>query len=75
MSTKTPKDFESALKELETLTLKMEGGQLTLEQSLTAYARGIELQHWCQQFLDDATQRLQVLEGAVLSPLDPDDAT
>lgn len=73
MNKKQPKDFESALQELEALTQAMDGGQMSLEQSLTAYARGIELTRWCQQFLAAAEQRLQVLEGEQLQPLQLDD--
>jgi exodeoxyribonuclease VII small subunit len=74
MNKKTPKDFESALRELEALTQEMDAGQMSLEQSLAAYARGIELQRWCQQFLDDAEQRLLVLEAeqGILKPLELD---
>lgn len=75
MNKKQPKDFESALQELEALTQEMDAGQMTLEQSLTAYARGIDLSRWCQQFLDAAEQRLQVLEGDQLKPLDLDAAS
>ena len=35
--------FESALGELESIVARMEGGQLSLEQSLSAYKRGAEL--------------------------------
>jgi len=38
-----PKDYESALAELETIVAEMESGQLPLEASLTAYKRGAEL--------------------------------
>ncbi|MCE9633735.1 MAG: exodeoxyribonuclease VII small subunit, partial [Methylophilales bacterium] len=34
--TKAPKNFETALTELETLVAQMENGQLPLEQSLAA---------------------------------------
>ena len=37
------KDFESALTELETIVKTLEDGQLTLEQSLENFERGIEL--------------------------------
>ena len=38
-----PPNFEAALAELETIVQNMEGGALSLEQSLAAYQRGIEL--------------------------------
>ena len=41
------KDFESALTELETIVKTLEDGQLTLEQSLENFERGIELSRFC----------------------------
>ena len=49
--------FESALAELENIVTRMEGGQLSLEQSLTAYKRGAELLKFCQAQLADAQQQ------------------
>ena len=66
--------FESALAELETIVARMEDGQLTLEQSLTAYKRGAELLKLCQAQLADAQQQVKVLEGGALKNLhDGDD--
>lgn len=61
-----PKDFESALSELETLVSEMESGKLTLEASLAAYKRGMELTAFCQSTLADAEQQVKVLENGVL---------
>lgn len=64
-----PKDFESALSELETLVAGLEAGQLTLEQSLTAYRRGVELLAYCQRVLGEAEQQVKVLEAGELRDL------
>lgn len=69
-----PKDYESALAELEAIVAEMEGGQLSLEASLSAYKRGAELLHYCRQQLADAEQQVQVLENGVLVPFKPDAA-
>jgi exodeoxyribonuclease VII small subunit len=61
-----PKDFESALGELEGLVEKMESGTLSLEDSLTAYKRGMELTAFCQKTLADAEQQVKILEHGVL---------
>lgn len=61
-----PKDFESALSELESLVEKMESGALSLEDSLTAYKRGMELTAFCQKTLADAEQQVKILEHGVL---------
>ncbi|MGD9788209.1 MAG: exodeoxyribonuclease VII small subunit [Sulfuricellaceae bacterium] len=60
-SAPTPKTFESALAELESLVATMEGGQLPLDQSLAAYKRGAELLQYCQKTLADAQQQVKVL--------------
>lgn len=65
--------FESALGELENIVTRMEGGQLSLEQSLTAYKRGAELLKFCQAQLTDAQQQVKVLEAGTLKNLTGDD--
>lgn len=64
-----PKDFESALSELENLVAGLETGQLTLEQSLNAYRRGVELLAYCQRVLGEAEQQVKVLEAGELRDL------
>jgi exodeoxyribonuclease VII small subunit len=61
--------FEKALAELESIVAKMEDGDLTLEQSLAAHKRGLELARQCRARLDAAQQQVKVLEGEVLKPL------
>jgi exodeoxyribonuclease VII small subunit len=71
-SDKSP-TFESALAELESIVTRMEGGQLPLEQSLSAYKRGAELLKFCQGQLADAQQQVKVLEAGVLKNFAGDD--
>jgi exodeoxyribonuclease VII small subunit len=54
-------DFEQALSELETLVERMERGELSLEDSLEHYERGVALGRACQRALDRAEQRIRVL--------------
>lgn len=61
-----PKDYESALAELESLVGEMESGQLPLEASLAAYKRGAELLQYCRQQLADAEQQVRILENGTL---------
>jgi exodeoxyribonuclease VII small subunit len=56
-----PANFESALKELETLVEDMEQGDISLEESLQKFERGIALSRACQQALQDAEQKVQIL--------------
>lgn len=57
---KTP-DFEQALDQLEELVEDMEGGDLSLEDSLKAFEQGIKLTRDCQQALTQAEQKVQLL--------------
>lgn len=54
-------DFETALKELETLVDTMEKGDLSLEDSLSHFERGVQLSRTCQQALKDAEQKVDIL--------------
>ena len=69
-------DFESALNELETLVEQLERGELSLEQSLEHFERGVQLTRRCQQALQQAEQRVLTLTqpslDAPLAPFEPD---
>ena len=54
-------DFEKALKELEQLVEKMEQGDVSLEDSLKQFERGIALTRSCQEALTKAEQKVQIL--------------
>jgi exodeoxyribonuclease VII small subunit len=64
-----PQDFEAALAQLEALVGQMENGALSLDESLAAYEKGVELARICQQRLDAAEQQVRVLQGNLLKPL------
>lgn len=64
-----PPSFEAALAELEKLVASMESGKLTLEQSLSAHKRGLELAQYCQSVLSQAQQQVKVLEENTLKTL------
>ena len=70
-------DFEAALEELEGLVERMEEGDLSLEESLKTYERGIELSRACQKSLDAAEQRIRILSekdgDAEIRDFEPDD--
>lgn len=63
-------NFEHALDELEMLVQRMEAGDLALEDSLSAYERGIALYRQCRGALDQAELRVRQLAD----PLDPESA-
>ena len=58
--TKSP-DLETSLTEITTLIEQMEQGDLSLEQSLNHFERGIKLIKHCQKTLQDAEQKVQIL--------------
>jgi len=53
--------FEQALSELETLIEQLESGELSLDQSLKQFKRGVELTRHCQGILDQAQQVVEQL--------------
>ena len=54
-------DFEKSLEELESLVEQLESGDLSLDQSLKQFKRGVELTRHCQGVLDQAQQTVQTL--------------
>ncbi len=53
--------FEDSLEELEQLVEQMEQGDLSLEESLKSFERGIKLTSTCQKALQEAEQKVQIL--------------
>jgi exodeoxyribonuclease VII small subunit len=69
---KSPRDFEEALAELESIVDTLEKGDLTLEESLTAFERGVNLTRTCQKALDQAEQKVRILtEKSADAELEP----
>ncbi|RMG28233.1 MAG: exodeoxyribonuclease VII small subunit [Gammaproteobacteria bacterium] len=60
MNSKTP-DFDKTLEELEALVARLEQGDLSLEESLAAFERGVALTRACQQALEAAEQKVEQL--------------
>jgi len=54
-------NFEESLASLESLVSAMEDGDLSLEESLQAFEKGIRLTRECQSALQNAEQKVQVL--------------
>ena len=65
--------FEQTLKRLEEVVQKLERGELSLEDSLTAYEQGIALVRSAQGRLDGMDKRLEQLlhDGKSLAPMKP----
>lgn len=56
--------FEQALSQLTGLVEKLESGELPLEESVAAFEQGVKLSRRCESLLDEAEQRLQVLNNS-----------
>ncbi|TGK78288.1 exodeoxyribonuclease VII small subunit [Leptospira noumeaensis] len=56
--------FEEALRELEEIAEKLERGTLSLEDSIKAYERGMELKKICSERLVDAEAKIEFLSKA-----------
>ena len=55
--------FEEALDGLTGLVEKLESGELPLEESVAAFEQGVKLSRRCESLLDQAEQRLQILDN------------
>ena len=70
-------NFETDLAELEQLVARMERGDLSLEDAIGTFERGVALAKACQQALRDAEQKVQRLSqgpaGETLEPLASDE--
>lgn len=57
--------FEAALKALEDVVRRLEGGEVPLDESLSLYERGEKLRAHCQARLDSAQERIdKIVAGA-----------
>lgn len=54
-------DFERSLAELEAIVDKLEHGDLSLDDSLRHFERGVQLTRSCQSALKQAEQKVEIL--------------
>ncbi|WP_129598266.1 exodeoxyribonuclease VII small subunit [Methanohalophilus profundi] len=55
------KNFEDSLLELEDIVEKLENGQISLQESMEMFERGIKLAGICNHILQEAEQRIEQL--------------
>lgn len=65
-----PRDFETAVKELESITAQLEQGDVPLDEVATIYGRGAELIKFCRERLQAARGTIQKLEKNALSEME-----
>jgi exodeoxyribonuclease VII small subunit len=64
--------FEDALQELEDVAMKLEGGELGLDDSIKEFEKGIRLARFCQQKLDEAERKIEILQKGVNGDVKPE---
>ena len=70
--------FETSLKKLEEVVRRLEGGSLSLEDSLKAFEEGVKHAAFCSKKLDEAERKVEVLlkqkDGSFTrEPFEPED--
>lgn len=70
--------FESSLGELEKIVRKLEDGDLSLEESLKLFEDGVKLSRECQERLNQAERRIEILlkdekGNPILEEINPED--
>ncbi len=67
-----PKErFEDALNKLEKIVARLEEGDIPLEESLKLFEEGIRLSRFCNQKLDEAEKKVEILlkdKNGILKP-------
>jgi len=58
---KKEKTFEEALRELEEIVNRLEGGDLPLEEALQLFEEGVRLSRMCHTKLDEAQRRVEIV--------------
>ena len=57
-------DFEKAIEELEKIVSQLESGEVSLDESIKLFERGMELTGICRKTLDTARQKIVTLTEA-----------
>ncbi|MFB9868708.1 exodeoxyribonuclease VII small subunit [Vreelandella sulfidaeris] len=60
-TTLPPQDFAATVEQLETIVERLESGELSLEDALTAFEQGVRLTRDAQQRLDSADLKVRAL--------------
>jgi len=63
--------FEEALNKLEKIVSKLEDGDIPLEESLRLFEEGVRLSRFCNQKLDEAEKRVEILLRGKEGVLEP----
>jgi len=69
--------FEKSMERLEEIVERLEQGDLTLEESLKDFEEGVNLVKGCRQYLEEASQKVEILvssdkDGPVIDAYEED---
>ena len=71
-ASKTPANYEAALRELEALVVQLESGDMPLERLLSGYQRGAVLLKFCRDGLEAVEEQIKVLDATGLKTWTPE---
>lgn len=54
-------NFEKSLTELESIVTKLEQGDLSLDESLKQFEKGVQLARGCRSVLEEAEQKITTI--------------
>jgi exodeoxyribonuclease VII small subunit len=57
-----PINFEKALKELEEIAVRLEEGDLSLDESIRQFEKGMQLAKFCREKLDEVERKIEILQ-------------
>lgn len=71
-------NFEKDLKSLEEIVAKLEGDEVSLDEAMVLFEKGVKISRLCSQKLDEAEQKVEILtkdkEGNLKAePFEPED--
>ncbi len=55
------KSFEEAISELENVVNELENADMSLDESVNKFQKGIELSNYCNKLLEDAEKKISIL--------------
>ena len=59
-----PIHFEKSISELQDIVMQLEKGELSLDNSLKQFEKGITLARGCQDVLNQAEQKIEILAAS-----------
>ncbi len=58
----TPKNFETAIEQLENIVNQIDDSDIELDVALSKYQEGMKLVKFCQDKIQDAEQKIKILD-------------